>query len=142
MTDDRKVIVPTSVDPAPVGNLTAVDLAKINRVPPDLMPRAVPTVIYVQSAEPTGYRGDEILRRFVPYFVITMMGLVILGGIAAILGMIIPMILAAILAVVASFVSIVLSLVATIISGVVIALGIAYCQTINAKQGGKIGRGR
>lgn len=134
MTDDRKVIVPTSVDPAPVGNLTAADLAKIERVPPGLMPRE-PTVIYVQSAEPTGYRGDEILRRFVPYFVITMMGLVILGGIAAILGMIIPMILAAILAVVASFVSIVLSLVATIISGVVIALGIVYCQTINAKQG-------
>jgi hypothetical protein len=149
MSDGRKEIIPTRVDPSPVGRLTAVDLAKIDRVPPELMPQQ-PTVIYVQSEAPppAQYRGDEILRRFVPYFVITMMGLVILGGIAAILGMVIPMILAAILAVVASFVSIVLSLVATIISGVVIALGIAYCQTINAKQGGKsdhdrkFGRGR
>jgi hypothetical protein len=141
MNEDRKVIIPTRVDPAPVGRLTAVDLAKINRVPPEMMPQQ-PTVIYVKESPPE-YRGDDLLRRFVPYFVITMMGLVILGGIAAILGMIIPMVLAAILAVVASFVSIVLSLVATIISGVVIALGIAYCQTINAKQGGsKIGRGR
>jgi hypothetical protein len=136
MNDDHKVIVPTHVDSPVHGKLTAADLMKIDRVPRDLMPDGRTEIhIHTDSDRPE-YRGDDLLRRFVPYFVITMMGLVILGGIAAILGMIIPMILAAILAVVASFVSIVLSLVVTIIAGVVIALGIAYCQTINAKQGG------
>lgn len=138
MTDHRgKEIVPTRVDPAPVSKITAADMVRMDHVPPGLMPHQ-PQVIYVQK-EPE-YRGDDLLRRFLPYFVISVMGLVILGGVAAILGMVIPMIMAAILAVVASFVSIILSIVATIISGAVIAVAITWCQASNARN--KIGRGR
>ncbi len=90
---------------------------------------------------PTAYRGDDLLRRFVPYFVITIMGMVLVGGIIGLLGLVIPMIFAMILALVASFVSIILSLVATIFAGVIIALAITHCQTMNGKQG-KTGRGR
>lgn len=140
MTDPRKVIVPTAVDsPAQKIHLTAADLLKLDRVPDGMMPDRPIVINVVQDPVDRRYRGDDLLRRFVPYFVISFMGLIILGGLAAILGMVVPIIMAAILSIVASFVSIILSLVATIIAGVVIALGIAYCQTINATQG-KIGK--
>jgi uncharacterized Tic20 family protein len=141
MTDDRKVIVPTSVDsPTQKIHLTASDLARLNQVPDGMMPGARPVVINVVQQDPPAdrqYRGDDLLRRFVPYFVITMMGLVIVGGLAAILGLVVPVIMAGILSIVASFVSIIMSLVLSIIAGVVIALGIAYCQTVNIKNKGR-----
>lgn len=142
MTDHGKEIIPSSVDSPTAGHLSRADLMKISQVPPEMMPDGRrPIIVTVQQDPPAPpvYRGDEILRRFVPYFVITMMGLVIVGGIAAILGMVIPVILGAIVAIIGSIVSIIMSIVATIIAGVVIALGIAYCQTINATQG-KIGK--
>jgi len=139
MTDDRdaiKPIVPTDVVKSTGQWLTAADLLKMDRVPDDLMPPR-PVVIHVQQDPAPGYRGDDLLRRFVPYFVITMMGLVIVGGLAAILGLVVPVIMAGILSIVASFVSIIMSLVLSIIAGVVIALGIAYCQTVNIKNKGR-----
>lgn len=137
MTDHRKEInprVPDHVIKSDGDHLTAADLMKINQVPDGMMtyPRqnGKATVIYVQQpVQDHGYRGDDLLRRFLPYFVISVMGLILLGGVAAILGMVIPMIMAAILSIVASFVSIILSLVATIIAGAVIAVAITWCQT-------------
>lgn len=137
MSDPKKEIIPTSVVKSTGQHLTAADLLKLSEVPRDLMPdgrrQVVINVVQDPPAKPE-YRGDDLLRRFVPYFVITMMGLVIVGGITAILGLIVPVILGAIVAIIGSIVSIIMSIVATIIAGVVIALGIAYCQTINAKQ--------
>lgn len=137
MTDPRKeikVITPTSVVSPTSGHLTAADLMKINQVPREMMPDGR-TEIHIHQDQPKPeYRGDDLLRKFVPYFVITMMGMVIVGGITAILGLIIPVILGAIVAIIASVVSIIMSIVATIIAGVVIALAITYCQTMNAKN--------
>ncbi len=79
-------------------------------------------------------RGDDLLRSFLPYFVIATMSLILIGGVVALLGLVVPMIMSMILAVVASFVSIVLSLVVTIIAGVVAAVGIGYLQTVNRRQ--------
>jgi hypothetical protein len=79
------------------------------------------------------YRGDDLLRRFVPYFVLSTMAMILLGGVIALLGMIIPPLLALVITLVGSLVSIILSLVVTIIAGVIAAVGIGYLQTINAK---------
>ena len=137
MSDWKKEIVPTAVDPAPVSNINAVrDLMKLDHVPRELIDNPPPTVIVVQQSEDRpGYRGDDLLRRFVPYFVIAGMLVILLGGIGLIMAMLLPMIIAAI----GALVSIILSLVVTVIAGVVIALGIGYLQTINA-QHGKIGK--
>lgn len=133
MSDDSNAITPSRVDPARVGKITAAEMMKYEQVPRDLRQPDAPTVIYVKDQRPE-YRGDDLLRRFVPYFVITIMALVILGGIAAILGMIIPMVMAAIIALVGSLVSIILGLVVTIIAAVIVALGITWCQTINRRD--------
>jgi hypothetical protein len=138
MTDPRKVIVPTSVDSPTVGHLSAADLVKLSQVPREMMPDGTPRIVINVQQEtpaPSGYRGDDLLRRFVPYFVITMMGLVIVGGITAILGLIIPVILGTIVAIIGSLVSIIMSIVATIIAAVVVALAITYCQTMNDRRG-------
>lgn len=137
MTDPRKeikVITPTSVVKSTGQHLTAADLMKITQVPREMMPDGRTEIHIHQDPPAREYRGDDLLRRFVPYFVITMMGMVVVGGITAILGLIIPVILGAIVAIIASVVSIIMSIVATIIAGVVIALAITYCQTMNAKQ--------
>jgi hypothetical protein len=91
----------------------------------------VTEVRHVQS--PPEYRGDDLLRRFVPYFVLATMSMILLGALLALLGMIIPPLLALVITLVGSLVSIILSLVVTIIAGVVAAVGIGYLQTINAR---------
>jgi len=78
-------------------------------------------------ADRAGPRGDDLLRKFVPYFVIAGMLVILLGGIALIMAMLLPMIVAMI----GALVSIILSLVATIFAAVVIAMSITYCQTRN-----------
>lgn len=138
MTDHRKDVQP--ITPAHViksngDHITAAELMKIDRVPAQMMPGNPPTVIYVKEDQPPPeYRGDDLLRRFLPYFVITMMGLVMIGGISAILAMVIPPIMALIITLVGSLVSIILSLVATVIVAVIVAMGITMCQTINRRD--------
>lgn len=135
MTDHKKEITARMPDHviSPVhGHLTAADLMKISQVPEELMPGGQKIELHVHhEGERAGYRGDDLLRRFVPYFVIASLTLVLLGGIAAIFVMLLPMIVAAI----GAIVSIIISLVATVIAGVVIAVGIGWLQTVNANQG-------
>lgn len=130
MTEHRKEIIPTSVVSPTAGHLSTQDLVR----QAGIQQRSDhPTVIYVQGDRPE-YRGDDLLRRFVPYFVIAFLGLILLGGLAAILGMVIPMIMATIITMIGSLVSIILSLVVTIIAAVIVALGITWCQTINRRD--------
>jgi hypothetical protein len=129
--DHSKIVrYPTALVSPTAGHLTAKDLVRLAgiREAADRQPQEV--TINVVSDRPQT-RGDEILRKFLPYFVISTMSLILLGGVAAILGMVIPMVMALVLAVISSFVSIILSLVVTVIAGVVLALGISYLQTIN-----------
>lgn len=134
--DERKEIIPAHVHSPTAGHLTAAELAKITPPVRDLINKRDadgPTVIYVKEDRPE-YRGDDLLRRFLPYFVITVMALVLIGGIAGILAMIIPPIMAVIITLVGSLVSIILSLVATVIVAVIVAMGITMCQTINRRE--------
>lgn len=116
------------------GHLTAAELARIDTASRHLMREGRSEIHIHQPAPAPEYRGDDLLRRFLPYFVITIMVLVIIGGIAAILGMIIPVIMATIITLVGSLVSIILSMVATIIVAVIVALGITWCQSINRRE--------
>ena len=137
MSDQSKEIVPTSVLKSTGEHLTAAELLKIDRVPPQMMPDGT-RVIYVKVEEDRApesrYRGDDLLRRFLPYFVISTMGLILLGGVVALLGLIIPVILGAIVAIIGSIVSIIMSIVATIFAGAIIAMAITFCQKINAEN--------
>lgn len=145
MTAPRKDLVPrTEITPTEIvsptaGRLSASDLERMDHVPEEIMDAArkgAEIHIHVGSDRPEG-RGEDLLRRFVPYFVLGGLILVLLGGLALIMAMLLPMIIAAI----GALVSIVISLVVTVIAGVVIAVGIGYLQTINAKQPrGKIGK--
>jgi hypothetical protein len=130
MSDPKKIVVRKSDEiPYRPGGLPGVWRAEDR--PEDHQIRVIEVHHVHDQPQPSGYAGDDLLRRFVPYFVISVMALIILGGVAAILGMVIPMIMALILSVVASFVSIILSLVATIIAGALAAVAITYCQTRN-----------
>lgn len=128
---DVQVHTPTSIVSPTAGHLSAADLVRLAGI--QERSAGQPVTINIGSGQPE-YRGDDLLRRFVPYFVIAFLGLILLGGLAAILGMVIPMIMAAVIALVGSLVSIILSLVVTIIAAVIVALGITWCQTINRRD--------
>jgi hypothetical protein len=137
MTDHRKEIKPmTPREPDAImspahGFVTPADLARAAEIARQQSAQEI--TIKVDSCRPE-YRGDDLLRRFVPYFVITMMGLVMIGGIAAILAMVIPPIMALVITLVGSLVSIILSLVATVIVAVIAALGITFVMSINRRD--------
>lgn len=125
---------PTAVVSPTAGHLTAKDLVKLAGIPDASERREAREVtIKVVTEDRPRSRGDQILRDFLPYFVIATMSLILLGGVAALLGMIVPMIMAMVLTIVGSFVSIIMSLVVTVIAGVILALGISYLQTINRR---------
>ena len=129
--DERKEIIPTSVVSPTAGYLTPADLQRAITDAERAGAREINVKIDTGRPE---YRGDDLLRRFVPYFVISIMGLVLIGGIATIMSLVIPPIMALIITLVGSLVSIILSLVATVIVAVIVALGITMCQTINRRD--------
>lgn len=138
MKDHEKEIVvrtPDAIMPGPVqgmiGSMTPADLQRAIADAERAGAREI--TIKIDGGQPE-YRGDDLLRRFLPYFVITIMGLVLIGGIAGILAMVIPPIMALIITLVGSLVSIILSLVATVIVAVIVAMGITMCQTINRRD--------
>jgi len=137
MSDHNNEVEPRTPDHvvSPLhGHLTAADLVRLAGIEQRSdQAREITVKIETSNTGSPERRGDDLLRRFVPYFVIATMSMILLGGLAALLGLIIPPIMAMVITLVGSLVSIILSLVVTIIAGVIAAVGIGYLQTINRK---------